>query len=184
KDTYRKLVRLVVNNRKVAQQTNKQSHPSLVTEMPTATGATGLFVVFLALSSKAFAQSLDRKHPRFVTRKEERPQAEFDGFRQVVCKECRELWEKHSAECLAWECYSELLAEDEQCLQGAVEFNKDGLRPSRDIEHFPSYQEMSEEPKADDSMPYGSLDAPIGWRTIQGEWFQEVRRRSSGYADL
>ncbi|XP_077512161.1 uncharacterized protein LOC144123152 [Amblyomma americanum] len=179
--------------------------------MPTATGATGLFVVFLALSSMAFAQSSYRKHPRFVTRKEERPQAEFFGFRQVVCKECRELWEKHSAECLAWiedeyrscdsefphsmaqnprdlseavECYSELLAEDEQCLQGAVEFNKDDLRPSRDIEHFPSYQEMSEEPKADDSMPYGSLDAPIGWRTIQGEWFQEVRRRSSGYADL
>ncbi|KAK8777788.1 hypothetical protein V5799_020871 [Amblyomma americanum] len=81
-------------------------------------------------------------------------------------------------------CYSELLAEDEQCLQGAVEFNKEGLRPSRDIQHFPSYEAMSEEPMADDSMPYGSLEAPIGWRTIQGEWFQEVRRRSSGYADL
>ncbi|XP_077512111.1 uncharacterized protein LOC144123083 [Amblyomma americanum] len=167
------------------------------------TGAIGSLLVFLASASAGFSPNNPFTRPLPPD-----PSTILWRIRERACVECKELWPKYSNVCLKWgmneykscarefywfygrtvddipqtlECMTKMLALDDawnKCFPNGFKFP-----PRRVILHTP-YREFMADDTDEDEMPDDSSDAPIGWRTIQGEWFQKVRRRSSGYGDL
>lgn len=126
-----------------------------------------------------------------------------------VCEKCATIWRTHVTQCAAWlesgsgnctKVHQAIQTADEKQISGAMECLRSNVSEKAaeclraHDGHVPDLILL----KKDKRVPKGrwldateertniirdGMDAPIGWRTIQGEWFQKLRRPSMTYPE-